>query len=83
MLDAYMPRCQLRKVNAGEKSMAQAIQDFEKEMIARGQEGVSLSRRAGFEVHDLDAITESSALFQYLQIARMEAALSQDISAPS
>lgn len=63
--------------------MAQAIQDFEKEMIARAQERVSLSRRAGFEVHDLDAITESSALFQYPQIARMEAALSQDISVPS
>lgn len=59
--------------------MAQAIQGFEKEMIARAQEGVSLSRRAGFEVHDLDAITESSALFQYPQIARMEAALCQDI----
>ncbi|KAI8405911.1 hypothetical protein FOFC_13372 [Fusarium oxysporum] len=55
MFDAYMLGCQLRKVNASEKSMAQAIQDFEKEMIARAQEG----------------------------IARMEAALSQDISVPS
>lgn len=64
MFDAYMLGCQLRKVNAGEKSMAQTIQDFEKEMTARAEEGVSLSRRACFEVHDLDAITESSALFQ-------------------
>ncbi|EMT71626.1 hypothetical protein FOC4_h10017070, partial [Fusarium odoratissimum] len=41
MLDTYMLGCQLRKVDAGEKSMAQAIQDFEKEMIARAEEGIT------------------------------------------
>ncbi|KAF5264666.1 hypothetical protein FOXYS1_4545 [Fusarium oxysporum] len=56
MLDAYMLGCQLRKVNAGEKSMAQAIQDFEKEMIARAQEGQKLVN-LGVELRGLEPIT--------------------------
>jgi 2-polyprenyl-6-methoxyphenol hydroxylase-like FAD-dependent oxidoreductase len=77
MFDAYMLGCQLHKVSMGEKDMAKAIEDFEREMVSRAQEAVSLSRTAGFEVHDLDAISESSALFQYPHLQRLEALMSQ------
>lgn len=68
MFDAYKLRGQLRQVQTGKKTVAQALADYEKEMVLRAQEAVKLSREAGFEVHDIEKINEASALFRYPQV---------------
>ena len=67
MSDAVQLAARLEEVMKGEKSLAQAVAEFQSEMVPRGQEAVLLSRQACFDSHDLQRLTPASPL---LSIAR-------------
>ncbi|KAM0249539.1 hypothetical protein ACHAQJ_009006 [Trichoderma viride] len=64
ILDAWHLLREIKTVYAGEKSRAEAIGDYEKEMKARVTPAVLLSRQACLDAHDYHGLNENSAVLK-------------------
>ena len=63
MFDAVHLRSKLRQHTLGQKTLEQAIQEYETEAVERGNRAVLLSRHAGMDSHFYHEINHNSALF--------------------
>jgi hypothetical protein len=64
ILDALRLLVQLRQVKKGEKSLENAVADYQKEVVERGREAVLLSRQACLDAHNPEGIPENSPLMR-------------------
>ncbi|KAL6875066.1 FAD/NAD(P)-binding domain-containing protein [Trichoderma novae-zelandiae] len=64
ILDAWHLLREIRAVYAGDKTRAEAVGDYEKEMKERATPAVLLSRQACLDAHDYDGLNENSAVLK-------------------
>lgn len=64
ILDAWHLAREIRAVYAGDKTRAEAVGDYEKEMKERATPAVLLSRQACLDAHDYDGLNENSAVLK-------------------
>lgn len=64
ILDAYHMSRELEAMYSGEKSTEEAIESYEKEMVARAGPAVLLSRQACLDAHDYHGLNENSAVLK-------------------
>jgi 2-polyprenyl-6-methoxyphenol hydroxylase-like FAD-dependent oxidoreductase len=64
ILDAWHLLREIKTVYAGEKTQAEAIGDYEKEMKERVTPAVLLSRQACLDAHDYHGLNENSAVLK-------------------
>ncbi|RFU78560.1 fad dependent oxidoreductase [Trichoderma arundinaceum] len=64
ILDAWHLLREIKAIYAGEKTRAEAVGDYEKEMKDRVTPAVLLSRQACLDAHDYDGLNENSAVLK-------------------
>ncbi|EGR45197.1 uncharacterized protein TRIREDRAFT_81679 [Trichoderma reesei QM6a] len=64
ILDAWHLLREIKAVYAGDKTRAEAVGDYEREMRERATPAVLLSRQACLDAHDYDGLNENSAVLK-------------------
>ncbi|ETN42650.1 uncharacterized protein HMPREF1541_01807 [Cyphellophora europaea CBS 101466] len=73
--DAVKLVWELTRWRAGEQSLEQGLQQYQDEVVQRTHEAVLLSREACLECHDIDSLSEESAVFR---VAGFNAAVTEE-----